>query len=218
MRTLAARKIVTCLFCLLMTGFVATYGGTQRGAAQTKATTNATPNTASSQNVDYPSYGGDPGAMRYSTLTQINAQNASQLKEVWRYDLGGAATIENQPIVVNGVLYGVSLKTVYALDAATGVTKWVYTPATFPGRNPRGVTFWTDGKVRRIIVARSNMMDELDADTGKLNLDFGVEGTVDLNGQLRGPASDNRVAMPSPAGRLSESRRRQCVGRCLSGR
>ena len=42
------------------------------------------------KNVDYPYYGGDPGAMRYSTLTQINAKNAAQLKEVWRYDLGGA--------------------------------------------------------------------------------------------------------------------------------
>src|SRR6516225_301082 len=112
MRILSAHKIVTCLlFLLLMAGFVATYGGAQRGAAQTKATTNATLNTASSKNVDYPSYGGDPGGMRYSTLTQINAQNASQLKEVWRYDLGGPATIENQPVVVNGVLYGVSSKT-----------------------------------------------------------------------------------------------------------
>src|SRR6266566_6940211 len=136
MRTLTSRQAILGTACLLVTGFLVI-----RSAAQ------STP-----KSVDYPYYGGDPGAMRYSTLTQINAQNASQLKEVWRYDLGGAATIENQPIVVNDVLYGVSLKTVYALDAATGVTKWVYTPATFPARNPRGVTFWTDGKVRRIIV------------------------------------------------------------------
>ena len=61
------------------------------------------------KNVDYPYYGGDPGAMRYSTLTQINAKNAAHLKEVWRYDLGGPATIENQPIVVNGILYGVGV-------------------------------------------------------------------------------------------------------------
>jgi len=76
------------------------------------------------KNVDYPYYGGDAGAMRYSTLTQINAKNASQLKEVWRYDLGGPGSIENQPIVVNGIIYGVGLKTIYALDAATGKVKW----------------------------------------------------------------------------------------------
>ena len=56
MRTLPAHKIVTCLLFLLTVGFVATYGGAQRGAAQTKATT--------TQNVDYASYGGDPGGMR----------------------------------------------------------------------------------------------------------------------------------------------------------
>ena len=56
-----------------------------------------------------PYYGGDPGAMRYSTLTQITAANVSKLKEVWRYDLGGAATIENQPIVVNGIIYGMGV-------------------------------------------------------------------------------------------------------------
>src|SRR5262245_20882189 len=99
MRTISTHKILTCLLFLLTVGFVATYGGAQRGAAQTKATTNGALNPASSNNVDYSSYGGDPGGMRYSTLTQINAQNASQLKEVWRYDLGGSASIENQPVV-----------------------------------------------------------------------------------------------------------------------
>jgi quinoprotein glucose dehydrogenase len=152
------------------------------------------------KSVDYPYYGGDPGAMRYSTLTQINAKNAGQLKEVWRYDLGGASTIENQPIVVNGILYGVGVNTVYALDAATGKSKWEYTLTSQIGRNPRGVTFWTDGKERRLIVAKANLMTALDADTGKPIPSFGKEGTVDLNDQLRGKASENRVGMASPAG------------------
>jgi quinoprotein glucose dehydrogenase len=152
------------------------------------------------KNVDYPYYGGDPGAMRYSTLTQINAQNAGQLKEVWRYDLGGASTIENQPIVVNGILYGVGVNTVYALDAATGKTKWECPLMTQSGRNPRGLTFWTDGKERRVIVAKANLMTALDADTGKPIPSFGKEGTIDLNDQLRGKASENRVGMASPAG------------------
>lgn len=39
---------------------------------------------APASNVDSPYYGGDPGAMHYSTLTQIDAQSASRLKEVWR--------------------------------------------------------------------------------------------------------------------------------------
>src|SRR5215475_9903174 len=96
------------------------------------------------KNVDYPYYGGDPGAMRYSTLTQIDAKNAGQLKEVWRYDLGGPTTIENQPIAVGGVIYGVGVNTTYALDAATGKVKWEFKMPAVSGRNPRGETFWTD--------------------------------------------------------------------------
>jgi quinoprotein glucose dehydrogenase len=152
------------------------------------------------KNVDYPYYGGDPGAMRYSTLTQINAKNADQLKEVWRYDLGGTGTIENQPVVVNGVLYGVGMTTAFALDATNGKVKWVFALPTQAGRNPRGVTFWTDGKERRVIVTKNNLMTALNADTGVPIPGFGKDGTVDLNDQLRGPASANKVGMASPAG------------------
>src|ERR1041384_8215710 len=79
------------------------------------------------RNVDY-SFSGNPGAQRYSTLTQINAQNVSKPQEVWRYDLGGPAQLQNQPVVVDGVIYGMGLATTYALDAATGKVKWEYKP------------------------------------------------------------------------------------------
>src|SRR2546425_12788078 len=77
------------------------------------------------RNVDYP-FSGNPGSQRYSTLTQINAQNVSKLKEVWRYDLGGPAQLQNQPVVIDGVIYGMGVSTTYALDAATGKIKWEY--------------------------------------------------------------------------------------------
>ena len=35
---------------------------------------------------DWPAYGRDPGAQRYSPLTQINASNVSQLIQVWKYE------------------------------------------------------------------------------------------------------------------------------------
>jgi quinoprotein glucose dehydrogenase len=178
------RKIINGALCLLLTGPLIIRSANQ----------------PSPKNVDYAWYGGDPGATRYSTLTQINAQNASQLREVWRYDLGGPGAIENQPIVVDGTLYGAGMSNVYALDAATGKVKWEVSLPSDQGRNPRGATFWTDGKARRLIVTRNNFMAELNADTGQLVPGFGNEGKVDLNAQLRGPASENRVGMASPAG------------------
>ena len=50
---------------------------------------------------------GDAGATRYSPLTQINARNVGRLKQVWRYDLKPDSELQNTPIVVDGVLYGV---------------------------------------------------------------------------------------------------------------
>src|SRR3989441_4819093 len=147
--------------------------------------------------VDYP-FSGNPGSQRYSTLTQINAQNVSQLKEVWRYDLGGPAQIQNQPVVIDGVIYGMGLTTTYALDATTGKVKWEYSPPPISGRNPRGVGYWTDGKERRLLITRSNFIVALDADTGKVIQSFGVNGQIDLNDNLRGPASANRITMSSP--------------------
>ncbi len=56
-------------------------------------------------------YAGDNTKSRYSTLTQINRQNVSQLKLAWQYRSGDFSTdlkttIECNPVVVNGVLYG----------------------------------------------------------------------------------------------------------------
>jgi quinoprotein glucose dehydrogenase len=39
---------------------------------------------------DWPSFGNDPGAMRYSPLVQINTGNVSQLKVAWTYDTNPA--------------------------------------------------------------------------------------------------------------------------------
>jgi hypothetical protein len=35
---------------------------------------------------DWPSFGNDPGAMRYSSLNQINTDNVTQLKVAWQFD------------------------------------------------------------------------------------------------------------------------------------
>jgi quinoprotein glucose dehydrogenase len=86
------------------------------------------------RNVDYP-FSGNNGSQRYSTLAQINAQNVNQLKEVWRYDLGGPAQIQNQPVVIDGVIYGMGLTKTYTLVAGTGKIKWEYDPPPIQGRH-----------------------------------------------------------------------------------
>jgi quinoprotein glucose dehydrogenase len=148
---------------------------------------------------DYPHYNGDAGGMHYSPLTQINAKNVGRLKEAWRYDLKRDGELENTPIMVGGVLYAVGAAKVIALDAATGAEKWVFAPElpqkSRDGFNDRGESWWTDGKTSRLLVTASNFVYSLDPATGQPDPGFGEKGRIDLNDNLRGPASANYVRM-----------------------
>src|SRR5271170_6175162 len=87
----------------------------QHAEAQAKAK-----NTA-----DWPVYGGQAAGDHYSTLTQINRSNVSQLRVAWTYDSGEQGGIQTSPIIVGGVLYAYTpSQKVIALDAASGKLLW----------------------------------------------------------------------------------------------
>src|SRR5687767_15676564 len=78
---------------------------------------------------DKPSYGsnewkeylGGPERNHYSPLNQITKENVSQLKVAWEYHTKDSGQIQCNPIIVDGVLYGMTATTrPFALDAATG--------------------------------------------------------------------------------------------------
>jgi quinoprotein glucose dehydrogenase len=50
---------------------------------------------------DWPSFGNDPGAMRYSPLKQINAANVTQLKLAWKFDTAVQNAAAPTPAIVN---------------------------------------------------------------------------------------------------------------------
>ena len=80
----------------------------------------------------WPVYGGSNEMIRYSSLTQIDTNNVSQLKLAWTYSSGDVDTahhsqIQCNPIIVDGILYGVSPQMkLFAIDAATGIQKWIF--------------------------------------------------------------------------------------------
>lgn len=73
---------------------------------------------------DWPTYNGDEGGNRYSTLTQINKANISRLAPAWVFPFGAVTQIETTPLVVEGVMYVSSANEVWALDAGTGRQIW----------------------------------------------------------------------------------------------
>jgi alcohol dehydrogenase (cytochrome c) len=75
---------------------------------------------------DWPTYHGDTGGNRYTRLTQIDTSNVARVAPRWMFPLPNVTTVENTPVVVEGVMYVSSANECYALDAGTGRMIWHY--------------------------------------------------------------------------------------------
>jgi quinoprotein glucose dehydrogenase len=124
--------------------------------------------TASSS--EWPTYGHDPGGMRYSPLTEITPANVARLQKAWVYHMKPAAAAaapvdpapagppqgrgggrgsatgfasgETTPLVIGGIMYVTTpYGRVVALDPTNGTEKWVF---ALPSGNPstRGVEYF----------------------------------------------------------------------------
>src|SRR5579859_2359264 len=98
-------------------------------------------------------FGGTAGNNHYSTLAQINRENVKRLVQVWSFDTEEQGGLQTSPVVVDGVLYGITpTQKIFALDAATGKLFWKF-DSGIPGKQPdRGLAYWSDGKDKRILV------------------------------------------------------------------
>ena len=145
---------------------------------------------------DWPAYGGVSAGTRYSSLKQINRSNVQHLRVAWTYDTGeGRGDPQTEPIVIDGVLYGVTPRhKVVALDAATGALRWRF-DSGIAGRGPnRGLVYWASANDRRIFAAVQSFVYALDAGTGKPVAGFGKDGRIDLREGLgRDPAKQSIV-------------------------
>jgi quinoprotein glucose dehydrogenase len=151
---------------------------------------------------DWPMYGGTSDNNHYSPLTQINRSNVQRLKVAWSFDTEEPGGLQTSPIVVEGVLYGLTpTQKVFALNAATGKLLWKFDSGIRGTQPDRGLAYWSDGKTKdqRILVGVMNFVYALDAATGKPILSFGKDGRIDLRQDLgRDPASQS-INMTSPA-------------------
>src|SRR5580658_8033826 len=82
---------------------------------------------------DWPTYNGDPSGNRYSKLTAIDKSNVAQLGAKWIFPVPNARTIENTPLVVEGIMYVSMANECWALDAGTGRQLWHYQRARTQG-------------------------------------------------------------------------------------
>ena len=76
---------------------------------------------------DWPTYHGDPGGNRYTTLAQIDRRNVARLAPKWVFPLPNVTSlVETTPLVVDGVMYVSSANEAWALDGGSGRQVWHY--------------------------------------------------------------------------------------------
>jgi quinoprotein glucose dehydrogenase len=174
---------------------------------------------------EWPTYGHDPGGMRFSPLTQLTPANVAKLDVAWVYHMRpatpatppaattppagrgrgrggtGFASSESTPLVIDGVMYtSTPYYRVVAVDATTGKEIWAF---QLPSGNPstRGVEYWP-GDARtppQIVFGTSDArLYSLNAKTGVPNEAFGDKGVVALDTPeiLQGLPGRNGLSSP----------------------
>ena len=136
-----------------------------------------------SDDVDWVEYLGGADRNHYSTLTQINPENVNKLQVAWSYSTPDSGQMQVNPIIVGGVLYGVTASVqAFALDAINGKEIWRFgDPLKNWASTSRGVTYWKEGNDSRILYTVGPNLWALDAKTGKPIESFGDNGKIDLH-------------------------------------
>ncbi len=178
--------------CVLACSILAT-SGEEPGSASAKFAEKRVPD-------DWAVYGGTAENNHYSPLKQINRRNVKQLTVAWTFDTEEEGGLQTNPIVVNGVLYGLTpSQKVFALNAMTGKLLWKFDSGIKGTQPDRGLAYWSDNKEQRILVAVMNFVYALDVATGKPIASFGKDGRIDLREDLgRDPAAQS-IYVTSPA-------------------
>lgn len=173
---------------------------------------------------NWPMVGRDPGGIRYSPLKQITPSNVHELRVAWVFHMkppdtakaaaqaarttarasrNGFRESEDQPLVIGPTMYVVTpYSQVVALDSATGREKWVFQIPDGDEASLRGSTYWPgDGHAGPAIFfgTRLGRLYSLSAATGRLNVDFGNGGVVNLKTPEVMTTGMNKIyILPSP--------------------
>jgi glucose dehydrogenase len=138
---------------------------------------------------DWPAYGRDPGARRYSPLKQINPGNVGKLVQAWTYqtrppsDTGAKRISSTTALMVNDTLYfATPYQSLVAVQPETGKTIWTFNHQ-HAARTSRGLAYWPgDGNGPPTIYfgTEDGFLIGVNARTGKLVPGFAKEGELDL--------------------------------------
>ena len=95
------------------------------------------------------SYNGDYSGRRYSSLSEINKNNLTQLRAAWVFHAHNSSRLEVTPVVANGMMFVTASNDAFALDARSGRVVWHHSRPNAEGliddasrHITRGVGLW----------------------------------------------------------------------------
>ncbi|APE45613.1 pyrroloquinoline quinone-dependent dehydrogenase (plasmid) [Sulfitobacter alexandrii] len=178
---------------------------TENTPSQAETSDNLSQRAAQSQRevgADWPFWGGDAQATRYSPLDQIQPQNVGQLEKVFTFHTGdmpegsaeGKYSPEVTPLKIGSDLIMCSaMNILISVDAATGEENWRFDPGVSNDAIPygatcRGVSVYTDPEAPEDAPCATRVIEgtldarlvAVDLATGSPCADFGDNGSVDL--------------------------------------
>jgi quinoprotein glucose dehydrogenase len=154
---------------------------------------------------EWADYGGLSDQSRYAVTPDITRKNVSKLAVSWIYPTRDDRAYQFNPVIFDGVMYVLAKNSsLVAIDLRTRKELWIH--ANLRGITNRGINVWRskDGKHSRLLFVMDDLLQAIDARTGKSITTFGKDGVVDLREGLgRDPARIRRV-MSSTPGRVFE--------------
>ena len=146
----------------------------QAPAARGEAPSTRAEGAAFAAGADWPTYGGDPGQRRWSSLREVRRENVDRLERLWTVRTGVEGVFEATPVAVRGTLWVAtptrgSTQAVLAVDGATGRILWrtrleVGRTRPHPTSASRGVAV---GGGRVYVATLDARLMALDAATGR---------------------------------------------------
>ena len=152
------------------------------------------------KDVNWSEYLGGPDRNHYVDLEQITLENVTELAPAWEYHTGDSGQMQCNPIIIDGVLYGITASAQpFALDALTGKELWKKSGDTAKWYSTvRGVTVCTVGSEKRLFYTVESDLIALNALTGETIRSFGDSGRVSLKAGLGEHAKDKFVISSTP--------------------